>query len=124
MLVRGEASDELKQRFLREAADPEGDVRRMLRSAQKWASTALNSNCPSPIAPDEQAEVAENEPRFFRRAAFSDSEDTLSDRPVSQHDLTEVIIGTASQEIIVRVRNALEDPFSTLSSLVRELPEG
>jgi len=123
MIVKGNAPDELKERFLREAEDTDGDLRRMLRSAQKWASAALNSNCPSPPASDAMPNDAATASGFLRQAAFSDVKATRPDQPVSRTDLTDVILGTASEETILRVRNALEDPSSKLSLMVGDMPK-
>jgi hypothetical protein len=122
MIVKGSASGELKQRFLEEAQNPDGDLRRMLRASQKWATTALNHNCPSPSAPDAATGAGVDASSYLRQAAFSDVQGKPADQPPTRRDLTEVILGTASDETILRVRNALEDPASKLSFLVMDLP--
>jgi hypothetical protein len=122
LIVRGEASEDLKARFLREAKDPAGELRHVLRGAREWAGR-LNQTCPSPRASETPATDVLRMPVPLRHAAFADTRQALPDQPVTQKDLAEVILGTASQETILRLQNALEDPASELSMLVGNLSD-
>jgi hypothetical protein len=118
LIVKGQASEELQERFMRELEEPEGELRQMLREAQKWATMKFNPEAP----PSEGSAHNEGVGKpIIRRAAFWDAHSGGADLPATGKDLTEYIRGTASPETIARVKRALEDPSSKVSQWLEDL---
>lgn len=119
IILRCEASEELRARFMADMARPDSDAMRLLKDAETWARTELNPNAPSPPASTPRT----TDVQILKRAAFSenDDEDELGTPPLGVPQLLECLRGTASMETTARVKQALADPNSELSLLFNRM---
>lgn len=116
-ILDGTASQDLRERFVVEAADKTGSVHELLRGVARWATTSLNPLAPSPRSQesDESPTVAVS---VVRKAAFWRGAPAQEGGRPTLDDLVDVLQGRASEEVILLVRQALADETSQLSRLL------
>jgi hypothetical protein len=120
LILRGQATEELKARFLVESDDPNSEASQLMRSAEIWGREQLNRCSASP----EEDESPSTLPlpgkfRILRRAGLAP--DVKAARSATLSDLIASCRGTASPEISAVVKQDLEDPASPLSLQLADL---
>jgi hypothetical protein len=121
LIIRGKATAELRQQFLDESANADSETSQALHAAEAWARGKLNQRCPSPDITQKQPDrPAASAYKILKKAAFSQTAGSTPRQPVLG-DLIAYLRGTASPEMETMVRNALNDPDSPLSLMLRDL---
>jgi len=119
ILLNGEETAELRERFLREADDSASELNQMLAAAATWARTKLNPGAPAASLAPRTSPPSKVPFRDLRMAGFWDE----SHPQPKMTDLVDYIQGTASPETTAVIRRALDDPASELSQLLNRLKE-
>jgi len=124
-LIKGEASAELRARFLSAVTSRQLQVIEMLKSVEEWARVRLNTHSPSRLSGVSESQSGKPTVTIHRKAAFWDEEGRpgAAEQPPAPgiKDLLDVIRGTATADAAARLKETLADPSSHLSRLLSDL---